>query len=221
MKRPRGALLDLDGTLLDSNDAHALAWVAALAERDIHVRRDDVRPLIGMGGDKLLPAIANIDPESALGRAVSERRGELFREHYLASVDPFPGVRALLERMRADGLTLVVASSAKSDELGDLLDATGARSLFSAATTSDDVARSKPDPDIVTEAVRRAGLDADELVMLGDTPYDVEAARRAGVRIVAVRCGGWDDAGLRGAAAIYDGPADLLTRYESSIFAGR
>jgi HAD superfamily hydrolase (TIGR01509 family) len=221
MKRPRGALLDIDGTLLDSNNAHALAWVAALAERDIHVRREDVRPLIGMGGDKLLPAIANIDPESPLGVAVGARRGELFRQQYMPSVAAFPGVRALLERMRADGLTLVVASSAKADELGDLLDATGARALFSAATTSDDVARSKPDPDIVEEAVRRSGLDADELVMVGDTPYDIEAARRAGVRIIAVRCGGWDDAGLKGAAAIYDGPADLLARYETSILAGR
>lgn len=221
MNTLRGVLLDIDGTLIDSNDAHALAWVAALAEHDIRVRREDVRRLIGMGGDKLLPAIAGVDAESALGARIGARRAELFRERYLPGVSAFPESRALMERMRADDLTLVAASSAKADELGALLARAGATGLLQAATSSDDAARSKPDPDIVVEAIARSGHDPGELVMLGDTPYDVEAATRAGVPIVALRCGGWDDAGLRGAAAIYDGPADLLARYETSLFALR
>jgi HAD superfamily hydrolase (TIGR01509 family) len=219
MQSPRGALLDIDGTLIDSNDAHARSWVAALAERDIHVRWEEVRRLIGMGGDKLLPAISGIDADSPDGVRIAERRGEIFRERHLPYLAPFPEARDLLLRMKADGLTLVAASSAKADELGALLAIAGARDLLQGATSSDDAARSKPDPDIVQEAIRRSGHPADALVMLGDTPYDVEAARRAGVRIVAFRCGGWDDDGLRGAAAIYDGPADLLSRYDGSILA--
>ena len=215
----RGVLLDIDGTLVDSNDAHARAWVAALAERGVHVALAAVRPLIGMGGDKLLPAAADIDPESPLGREVAERRSEIFLERYLPTVAPFPEARALLERMRADGLTLVAASSARADELRALLDVAGARGLLAAATSADDAARSKPDPDIVEEAARRSGHQPSELVMLGDTPYDVEAAGRAGVRVIAFRCGGSRDDALRGAAAIYDGPADLLARYDDSLLA--
>lgn len=219
METVRGVLLDVDGTLVDSNDAHARAWVAALAEQGIHVQREEVRMLIGMGGDKLLPAISDIDPESPKGAALSTRRGEIFLERYLPTVAAFPEALALLQRMRADGLTLVAASSAKADELGPLLSLVGAGDLLTAATSSDDAERSKPDPDIVEAAIRRTGHRASELVMLGDTPYDVEAATRAGVRILALRCGGWSDDGLRGAAAIYDGPADLLARYDASILA--
>jgi len=193
--------------------------VAALAERDIHVQRAEVRRLIGMGGDKLLPLLAGMEDDSPVGSAVSARRGEIFIERYLPGVQAFPEVRGLLLRMKAAGLTLVVASSARSGERGRLLSVAGVADLIEAATTSDDVARSKPDPDIVEQAVKRSGHRAGELVMLGDTPYDVEAATRARVAFVALRCGGWDDAALRGAAAIYDGPADLLARYDSSPFA--
>lgn len=219
METVRGVLLDVDGTLVDSNDAHARAWVAALAEQGIRVKREEVRRLIGMGGDKLLPAIADIDAESPLGTALSSRRSEIFLERYLPALSAFPEALALLQRMRADGLTLVAASSAKADELGPLLSLVGTGDLLQAATSSDDAERSKPDPDIVKAAMRRTGLPAGELVMLGDTPYDVEAATRAGIRIIALRCGGWNDDGLRGAAAIYDGPADLLARYDESMLA--
>ncbi len=220
MKTVRGALLDIDGTLVDSNDAHARAWVAALAERKIRVDRAVVRRLIGMGGDKLLPALTDIDPKSPEAEAIGARRGEIFRERYMPTVRPFPEARALLERMRVGGLTLVAASSAKRDELHALLAIAEVADLLEDATSADDAARSKPDPDIVCEAARRSGLRPDELLMLGDTPYDVEAAARAGIRVVALRCGGWDDASLRGAAAIYDGPADLLARYDASPFGG-
>ncbi len=220
MKPLRGVLLDVDGTLVDSNDAHARAWVEALAERGVRVPREEVRRLIGMGGDKLLPAVAQIEDGSPEAEAVGARRSEIFRERYLPALRAFPGARDLVARMRAQGLTLVVATSAKRVELAPLLAVAGVADLLDGATSADDVARSKPDPDIVHAAVARSGHGAGELVMIGDTPYDVEAARRAGVRVVAVRCGGWDDAALTGAAAIYDGPADLLNRYERSILAG-
>lgn len=218
MRRVRGVILDVDGTLVDSNDAHARAWVEALAEKKVHVSREEARRLIGMGGDKLLPRLAGIDGESPAGEAISARRSELFRTRYLPGLHAFPGARELVAHLRDRGLTLVVASSARREELGPLLRLVGVEALLDGTTSADDAARSKPDPDIVVSAVERAGLDTDELVMLGDTPYDVEAATRAGVRTVAFRCGGWDDPSLRGATAIYDGPQDLLNRYERSIF---
>lgn len=219
MRPVRGVLLDVDGTLVDSNDAHARAWVEALAERGVRVAREEVRRLIGMGGDKLLPAVADYEDGSPEAEAVSARRGEIFRARYLPRLAPFPEARALVAHLRGRGLTLVVATSAKRDELGALLKIAGVADLLDGATSADDVARSKPDPDIVQAAVARSGLAAGELVMIGDTPYDVEAATRAGVRAVALRCGGWDDRALAGAAAVYDGPADLLARFDRSIFA--
>jgi phosphoglycolate phosphatase-like HAD superfamily hydrolase len=219
MERKRGVLLDIDGTLADSNDAHARAWQAALAEHHYHVDIGRVRSWIGMGGDKLLPAATGLDSESALGRAIAKRRGEIFRERYLQHVVAFPRSRDLLMRMKRDGLKLVAASSASEEELGPLLQRCGVRDLLHAETSSGDAENSKPDPDILHAALARAQLEPDDACMLGDTPYDVQAAKRAGVPIVALRCGGWRDADLVGAVAIYDDPARLLIEYEDSPFA--
>lgn len=214
-------LFDVDGTLLDSNDAHARAWEDAFREAGYAARFADVRPLIGMGGDKLLPKVIGVDAESARGKALGKRRQEIFRERYLPRLRPFPGARALLERMRAAGLTLVVATSAKEDELAGLLDAAGVADLFAETTSSSDADNSKPDPDIIQAALARAGHVAPAAaLMVGDTPYDVEAASRAGVGTVAVRSGGWDDAALRGAVAIYDDVGRIFECYDQSPFGG-
>ena len=214
-------LFDVDGTLLDSNDAHARAWEDAFREAGYAARFADVRPLIGMGGDKLLPKVIGVDAESARGKALGKRRQEIFRERYLPRLRPFPGARALLERMRAAGLTLVVATSAKEEELTGLLDAAGVADLFAETTSSSDADNSKPDPDIIEAALARAGhLAPAAALMVGDTPYDVEAASRAGVGTIAVRSGGWDDAALRGAVAVYESVGELLERYEESPFGG-
>lgn len=214
-------LLDMDGTLIDSNAAHASSWSDALREAGRDVPAERIRPLIGMGGDKLLPAVAGIDIESPAGRRLSERRAELFRLNYLPAIKPFPGIRPLLERMRADGLKLIIATSAAGEELEGLLGAAGIEDLLDGATSSSDAEESKPDPDIVEAAIARTGCTAERVMMLGDTPYDVEAALRAGIRIAALRCGGWGDADLRGAAAIYDDPAELLARFDASPFANQ
>jgi HAD superfamily hydrolase (TIGR01509 family) len=216
MKPIRGVLLDIDGTLLDSNDALARAWAEALAEFGIDVPFEKIRPLIGMGGDKLLPEVSGISEDTDEGKKISERRGELFKERYLPRLKPFPSTRELLQRMKEDGLKLVVASSAKKDELKSLLEIAGADGLIEEKTSSDDAENSKPDPDIVQAALESSGLSSDEVVMIGDTPYDVESASRAGVKVIGVRSGGWEDEGLAGAIAVYDDPADLLARYESS-----
>lgn len=215
----RGVIFDIDGTLVDSNRLHAESWAETLASFGYSVTADEVQPLIGMGGDKLLPALIGVDIDSENGKKYSEHRTELFFREYLPRVRAFPGARALAERLRKDGYRLVTASSASEEELEKLLAVAGVEDLLSDTTSSDDAERSKPDPDIVQAAVKRSGLAAADLIMLGDTPYDVEASLRAGVRIVAVRSGGWNDQSLAGASAIYDDVGTLLGTYEDSLFA--
>jgi len=212
-------LLDVDGTLIDSNDAHARAWAEVLEEFGHDAGFDEARPLIGMGGDKVLPALTGLAEESPEGQRILQRRGQLFRERYLSGLRPCPGARALVERMRAAGLELVVATSASQEDLQPLLEQAGVADLIEQATNAAAAERSKPDPDIVVAALRRTGQAAQHV--LGDTPYDVEAARRAGVGVVAVRCGGWGDAELEGAMAVYDDPAAILARWEESPFGRR
>ena len=212
----RGVLLDIDGTLVDSNDAHAHAWVRALAESGHDVPFETVRPLIGMGGDKLLPKVCGLDAEAGEGKQVSKRRGEIFLADYLPRLSPTRGAKDLLDRLHAKGLRLVVASSAKKGELEPLMKLCGADRVCESATSSDDAGASKPDPDILHAALRSLGMPAAQAVMIGDTPYDVEAAKRAGMRVIALRCGGWDDAGLQGASAVYDDPADLAAHLDGS-----
>jgi HAD superfamily hydrolase (TIGR01509 family) len=219
MQRLMGVLLDVDGTLVDSNDAHARAWVQALSEAEVQADFAVVRRLIGKGGDKLLPEAAGLDADSPKGEAISKRRGEIFQKDLLPSLRPFPGAKELLVRMKKEGLRLAVASSAKEDELTRLLRICGVDELIEGSTSSDDAANSKPDPDIVQAALKRLRLPPDQVILLGDTPYDVEAATRAGVKVVALRCGGWGDADLAGALDVYDGPADLLARFKDSPFA--
>lgn len=213
----QGVIFDIDGTLVDSNDAHAESWVDTFAEAGYDVPFDVVRPLIGMGGDKLLPKAANIQQDSEEGKRLTKRRSEIFREKYLPRLKALPGSRALVLRVRKDGLAPVVATSAKDKELKALLKAAQVDDLMEEKATSSDAKRSKPDPDIVRAAIDQSGIQRDNLVMIGDTPYDIEAASRAGVRIIGFRSGGWDDDKLRGAVEIYDGPADLLAHYDSSL----
>ena len=215
---PRGVIFDIDGTLVDSNRAHAESWAETLASHGYSIPPEQVQPLIGMGGDKLLPDLIGVDIESAEGRRLSEHRTRLFFDKYAPGLRAFPGARELAERLRRDGLVLLVATSASEEELGKLLGIAGIEDLLADTTSSDDAERSKPDPDIVQAAVRRAGLPAQDLVMIGDTPYDVEAANRAGVPIIAVRSGGWDDEALGGALAVYDDVGAVLAGYENSVF---
>jgi HAD superfamily hydrolase (TIGR01549 family) len=213
----RAVLLDIDGTLIDSNDAHARAWVETFAEFDYDVPFEKVRPLIGKGGDKLLMETVGVEKESDEGERLSERRTELFLERYARSLRPFPRARELVQRIRDEGLTVVVATSANDDEMQVLLDRAGVADLIERATSSSDAEHSKPDPDIVEAALDQAGHPAQAALMLGDTPYDVEAAGRAGVGVIAFRCGGWwTDEDLAQAVAIYDGPAELLAAYDLS-----
>jgi len=216
-----GVIFDIDGTLVDSNDAHAQSWVDTFADAGYDVPFDVVRPLIGMGADKLLPKTIGVKHDSKGGKKLIKLRSEIFREKYLPTLRPLKGSRALVLRVRADGLKAIVATSAKDEELQGLLKAAEVADLMEEKATASDARRSKPDPDIVEAAIEESGTSLRKLVMIGDTPYDVEAATKAKVRTIAFRSGGWSDDDLHGAVEIYDGPADLLTRYDSSLLRKR
>jgi HAD superfamily hydrolase (TIGR01509 family) len=215
-KRVTTVLFDVDGTLVDSNDAHCRAWVKAFWEYGLTVDPSAVRRSIGMGGDKLMPAVSGIQQDSPLGKLITNRRAEIFQRELLPRLKPFSGAKDLVAAIKDRGCTAVAASSAKEAELKPLLAIAGIDSMMDAKTSSDDAEESKPDPDIIEAALERARADRSEAIMIGDTPYDIEAARRAGLDAIAFRSGGWRDSDLDGAIAIYDGPWDLLAQIDSS-----
>ena len=203
-------LFDVDGTLIDSNAAHAQAWTQALREHGVEAELLTLRRLIGMGADKLLPKVAGVTEDSERGKAIGERKKEIFSS-LLPGLRQTPGARALLEYLRGRNVTLTIATSAGGEELSALIVRAGVDDLFDKRTSSDDAEESKPDPDIVQAALAKSKARPETTVMVGDTPYDVEAAGRAGIAAIALRCGGfWPDDALAGAIAIVDHPAALL-----------
>jgi HAD superfamily hydrolase (TIGR01509 family) len=171
---------------------------------------------VGLGGDNLLPAAVGISKDSPEGKTIAETRGKIFKSRYLPHLKPFPEVRPLLERMKKDGLKLVVATSSPQDEVQKAVEIVNAKDLLDDVTSASDAGKSKPDPDVVQAALDRVGLPAEDAVMLGDTPYDIQAAGKVGISVIAFRCGGFRDQDLKGALEIYDGPADLLAHYDES-----
>jgi HAD superfamily hydrolase (TIGR01509 family) len=218
MQNLKAVLLDVDGTLVDSNDAHAQAWVMAFAKHGINVPFAKIRSLIGKGGDKLLPEVTGRPATDPKCKEIDSARKRVFLHEFLPSLKPFRRVEDLLARMKEDGLILAIASSAQDDELNDLLKVCGAEKFVGARTSSEDAENSKPDPDIISSALAKIGLPPDEVLLLGDTPYDVLAGVRASVGVVALRCGGWGDPELAEAIAIYDDVEDLLAHYAESPF---
>ena len=213
-------LLDIDGTIIDSNDAHARAWVNAFAKHHRDIPFERIRPLIGMGGDKLLEQLAGLNSEQGEGKRIADDRASIFGDEFLPSLKPTPGARRMIEWLKGAGATITIATSATGAEVDGLLKAAGVSDLIDHVTSSDDAEESKPDPDIVVAALKRSGGAGRAAVMFGDTPYDVEAASRAGIGTVAFRSGGWADAHLRGALAIFDHPEGLLAHVDEPPFAG-
>jgi HAD superfamily hydrolase (TIGR01509 family) len=212
-----GVILDIDGTLVLSNDAHAHSWVEAFASQGYDVPFDQVRSRMGMGGDQLMPqVIPDLDKEQEPGKTIANYRKELVLRDYVPHIESAPGARALVKKMLAAGLHLVVASSASREELEAMLKIAAVEDLLHETTSSNDAEKSKPAPDLVEAALQKANLAADRVVMLADTPYDIEAASQVGVDVIAFRCGGFRDEDLAGAIAIYNDPADLLDHYEGS-----
>jgi HAD superfamily hydrolase (TIGR01509 family) len=214
-----GVLFDIDGTLVESNEAHALSWVQALRENGHHCGLDEVCPLIGMGGDYLLPTLLGISSESEEGKKLSNRKKELFFQEHLPHVQPTPGAHALIQKLRELGLRLAVATSASDDEVEALLKICHANDLIPEKTSKTEAGKSKPSPNVVEVALEKIQTFPGQTLMLGDTPYDIEAALKAGVQTIAFRCGGWSDQELPGALAYFDHPQDLLENLEFSPLA--
>jgi HAD superfamily hydrolase (TIGR01549 family) len=216
---PKAAIFDLDGTLLDSVDLHALAWQEAMLKFGHDVSFEQVRGQIGKGGDKLIPVFLSPDEQRDHGKELEEWRGNRFKTEYLPLVRPFSAVPDLLRRVRDAGLQIAVASSAKKDEVEKYLDIAGIADLVDLKTSSDDVEESKPAPDIFEIVLKKLKIEGADAVAIGDTPYDAEAAGKAGIATIGVLCGGFAESSLRqaGCVEVYPGPAALLALFEHSL----
>lgn len=213
----QGVILDVDGTLVLSNDAHAQAWVDAFAAFGYIVAFEQVRPLIGMGGDQLMPKVMpGLSKDEGDGKAISQRRKELIINRYGPKLSPTNGARQLVQHMKDARLQLIIASSVTSEELEVLLKSANVEGLITEKTTSDDAEAVLPALDIVEVALSKLQIEPEQVIMLSDTPYDIQSATAAKVGVISLRCGGFDDRSLAGSLAIYDDPADLLANYDSS-----
>lgn len=212
----RAVLFDVDGTLVDTVDLHARAWQETFRRFGCEIPFEDVRAQIGKGGDNLLPSLLPPDLVEERRQEIEDHRSTLFRHEYLPLTVPFDGVRELFEFLYADGIAIVLASSAKRIELQFHLALIGCEDLIAGSTSQDDVESSKPCPDIFEAALAKvAPLAKEEALVVGDSPWDVKAACNAGLAAIAVRCGGFPEQDLReaGARAIHDGPKALAQAY--------
>lgn len=213
-----GVLLDIDGTLVLSNDAHAQAWVEAFTEYGYMIEFEQVRSLIGMGADQVIPRLVpELNSETGIGKQIASYRRELILNKFGKTLVAANGSRELVQKMQDNGLHLIIATSATEQEMDMLLKVAQVDDLLQEFTTSADAEQSKPSPDIVEAALNKSQLSPDRAIMLGDTPYDIESAGKAGVGVIAFRCGGFSDEQLSNAVAIYDDPADLLQHYDQSL----
>lgn len=215
----KAVIFDIDGTLIDSNDFHAEAWKKAFAEKGFDFSFEKIRSQIGKGADKLLPEFFSKEQIDEFGDELSERRGEIFKEQYLNRIKPFPQVRELFERIKADGKKIAVASSAKKDEVEEYEKIANIEDLVERETSTDDAEESKPEPDIFEATLKLLGNPkSSEVIVIGDTPYDAEGATKARIQTIGVLCGGFPEADLKkaGCIEIYQGPADLLEKYDKS-----
>jgi HAD superfamily hydrolase (TIGR01509 family) len=215
-------IFDIDGTLVDSVDLHAAAWAATFAKYGKQIAVHDVRRQIGKGSDQLLPVFFSTTELLEFGKALEKDRGELFRRDYLPRVTSFPHTRELFERIRQEGTRIALASSAQEAEIKVYKQLARIEDLLAGETSADDVEKSKPHPDIFAAALKEVGNPpVTEVIVVGDTPYDAEAAGKLNLRTIGVLSGGWTEEELRraGCVAMYRDPADLLARYNESPLA--
>jgi HAD superfamily hydrolase (TIGR01509 family) len=215
---PPAAILDIDGTLVDTNYHHVIAWYRAFKRHDIVLPLWRIHRHIGMGGDQVVGALAGEDVELKRGDDIRAAEKELYFE-LIEEVEPFEGARGLIETLKKRGHPVVLASSAKAEEVDRYLDLLDARQLADGWTTSADVEATKPHPDLVIAAVEKAG--GGKAVMVGDTPWDCESARGAGVPTVCVLTGGFSEGELRdaGAVAVFESITQLTERLDETPLA--
>lgn len=214
------AVLDIDGTLVDTNYHHAIAWFRAFRQNGIVLPLWRIHRHIGMGGDQLVEALTDERTEREHGDDIRAAEKILYLE-LIGEVQPMEGACELIDELKRRGHSVVLASSAKDDEVEHYLDLLGARELADAWTTSADVKETKPQPDLVNAALERSGGSREEAVMVGDTPWDVHAAKNAGVRTLTVRTGGFGADELReaGAAAVFESVAELRAQLDETALA--
>lgn len=215
----KAVIFDVDGTLVDSVDEHAEAWRRAFLDYGRDLPFAHVRSQIGKGADQLMPVFLTDEELERFGKQLEAHRTELYLREFMPKVRAFPKVRELFERLRADGVKVALATSAKDQELAHLEKLCGIEDLEPAETTKDDVDRSKPHPDIFEAAWNELGRPpADTVVVVGDTPYDAIAAVKLGLPPLGVLCGGFSAADLRtaGCRVLMRDPAELLARYEQN-----
>jgi len=211
----RTAILDIDGTLVDTNYHHAIAWYRAFRQHEVIVPIWRIHRAIGMGGDQLVPHLIGEQRAAQLGDDIRAAEKALYLT-FIEEVEPFDGARELIADLKERGLTVVLASSAKANELDHYLDLLDARDLADGWTSSADVEQTKPSPDLVHAAMKKAG--SDDAVMVGDTTWDIEAARRAQTPTIAVMTGGFGEDELReaGAVAVFDSMQQLRQRIDDT-----
>lgn len=216
----KSVIFDIDGTLVDSVDLHARAWQEAFEHFGHRVSFDEVRSQIGKGGDQLLPVFLSPAEMENEAKALEDYRGDLYKRKYFGRVRAFADVRELFLRLIEDGWNIALASSAKGDELKTYKEIADITDLIDEETSSDDVEKSKPHPDIFEAAVKRLKVRPEECIVIGDSPYDAEAAGQAGIRAIGFLCGGFPahDLERAGFETLYAGPSDLLARYDASVF---
>jgi phosphoglycolate phosphatase-like HAD superfamily hydrolase len=207
-----GVIFDIEGTLVDSNEAQTFSWMDVLMELGHELSYDRVRPLIGMGGERLLSALTGVTQDSELGQKVLARRWEIFSKDYLPGVEAFPKSKELIAELKSRGLCLGVATSAAPKEREALLKKCGLDELLAPSkVSSGDADASKSSADIVCAALSTMGTAAERTLMIGDTPFDLEAAEKSGVMAIAFRCGGyWKDSEFFRATLVFDGPWEFL-----------
>jgi HAD superfamily hydrolase (TIGR01509 family) len=212
---PAVAILDVDGTLVETNYHHAIAWYRAFTQHGVELPVWRIHRAIGMGGDQLVAALAGDEVEEEKGEDIRTAEKALYMA-MIHEVRPLPDARKLIEVLKERGHTVVLASSAKQDEIDHYLDLLDARDLADDWTSSADVEKTKPEPDLVQTALEKAG--GGEAVMIGDSVWDVEAAKRAGIPTIAIRTGGFghDELVEAGAACVFDSISDLLQNVEET-----
>ncbi|WP_375427228.1 HAD family hydrolase [uncultured Sphingomonas sp.] len=210
----KAILFDIDGTLVDSNDFHADAWVEAFIAHGHDIDREKVRAQIGKGADMLVPTLVPSASEE-WAETLGDAHGEVFKGRYLSRVRAFPHARDLIARVHEAGLKIALASSASKGELDHYVELLGIAGFVDETTTIDDVRNSKPAGDIVATALDKLGVEAGEALFVGDTPYDIDAGAKCGVAVIAVLSGGFSRDVLMGASAVYDDAGALLNGFPS------
>lgn len=215
-RRRRAVIMGLEGALVDTREASTLSWLVALHDGGHDVSIDLLRHLSGVSSTELLRIVAGISADSTEGREILKQQDRIFRTWYLPRILPFVGARRLLQRMKSDGLRVIALSGGSADAAPELVRASGVADLLDDVIAADGEPRDAVLNEVITSVIASCGCKRDGVVLVGDSPYDVSAGERAGIDVIALRCGGWTDASLQGALAVYEDHVHLLSQFQTS-----